>query len=97
MPGEGPEVWWTAGCCGGGFQVTRITVGEKGYTVGIVGLRRIFEQLVAMGRALGEDTAEELLAMVKARNYVPSSAEGKYRAALLREYAAFQASRETRD
>ena len=90
-------MWRTAGCYGGGGQVTRITVGEKGYTVGIVGLRRIFEQLGAMGRAPEEDTADELLAMVKTHNYVPSSAEEEYRTALLHEYAAFQASRETRD
>jgi hypothetical protein len=87
-----------AGCCsGGGGQVTRISVGEKGYTVGIVGLTRILEQLVAMGRRPVEDTADELLAMVKTRNYVPSAEEEEYKTALLREYGAFQASRETRD
>ncbi|MGD2143854.1 MAG: hypothetical protein PVF54_05190 [Anaerolineae bacterium] len=96
MSDRGLDMWRTAGCCGRGGQVTRITVSEKGYTVGIVGLRRIFEQLVATGQRLVEDTADELLAMVKTRNYVPSSAEEEYRTALLREYAAFQALRETR-
>jgi hypothetical protein len=74
-----------------------VTLGEKRYRVGIVGLRQIFEQLAAMGRRPAGDTADELLAMVKVRNYVPSSADEEYRTALLREYAAFQASREARD
>jgi hypothetical protein len=43
------------------------------------------------------DTTDELLTIVRVRNYVPSSAEEEYRTALLREYAAFQAPGETRD
>lgn len=95
MPGRGPMMWRTAGCCGGGDgKVTRITVGDRGYTVGIVGLGQVFEQLYVMGRKPTADIGDELLAVVKTRNYVPSSAEERYKIALLREYAAFCASRE---
>jgi len=76
--------------------VTRITVGDDGCTVGIVGLTRMFAQLVAMGHRPVEDTGDERLAMVNTRNYAPSSAE-RYRRALLCEYSAFQASKDTKD
>jgi hypothetical protein len=88
-------MWRTAGCCGGGGgEVTRIIVGENGYAVGIVALKRIFEQMYVMGHRPTTDTGDELLAMVKTRNYVPSSAEEEFKTALLREYAAFHASNE---
>lgn len=91
-------MWRTAGCCGGGgSEITRITLGEKGYTVGIVALERIFEQMYVMGRRPTTDLGDELLAMVKTRNYVPSSAEEEYKTALLQEYAAFRVSREGRE
>jgi hypothetical protein len=35
------------------------------------------------------DVCDELLAMVKAHNYIPPLGEERYKSALLREYAAF--------
>jgi hypothetical protein len=97
MPGRGPMMWRTAGCCGGGdAEVTQVAIDERGFTVGIVGLKQVFEQLYAIGRKPQDGVRDELLAMVKTRNYVPPSAEERYKTALLREYAAFCASKETR-
>ena len=96
MPGRGPLMWRTAGCCGGrDAEVTRVAIDDRGFTVGIVGLKQVFEQLSTMGRKPEAGVRDELLAMVKSRNYVPPSAEERYKAALLREYAAFCASKET--
>ena len=91
-------MWQTAGCCGGGdAEVTQVAIDDRGFTVGIIGLKQVFEQLYAMGRKLEAAVCDELLAMVKTRNYVPPSAEERYKAALLREYAAFCASKEIRE
>lgn len=96
MPGRGPTMWRTAGCCGGrDAEVTQVAVDDRGFTVGIIGLKQVFEQLYAMERKAEDRVRDELLAMVKSRNYVPPSAEERYRTALLREYAAFCASKET--
>jgi hypothetical protein len=87
----------TAGCCGGGDdEVTQVVIDDRGFTVGIVGLKQVFEQLDMIGRKPEADVCDELLAMVKTRNYVPASAEEQCKAALLREYAIFCASKETR-
>jgi hypothetical protein len=93
MPGRGPMMWRTAGCCGGGdAEVTQVAMDDRGFTVGIIGLKQVFEQLYTMGRKPEDRVCDELLAMIKTRNYVPPSAEERYKAALLREYAAFCAS-----
>lgn len=93
MPGNSPMMWQTVGCsCGGNAKVTQVAI--DGFTVGIVGLKLIFEQLHVMGRKPEPDVCDELLAMVKTRNYVPSSAEERYKSVLLREYAAFCAKKE---
>jgi hypothetical protein len=90
-------IWRTAGCCAGGdAEVTQVAVDDRGFTVGIVGLKQTFEQLYTMGRKPEADVRDELLAMVKTRNYVPPSAEERYKVALLRKYAAFCASKESR-
>lgn len=97
MPGKGPMMWRTAGCCGGGgAEMTQITLDDKGSTVGMVGLKQVFHQLYTMGRKPGGDVCDELLARVKAHNYVPPLAEEQYKSALLREYGVFCASKETR-
>jgi hypothetical protein len=84
-------MWRTAGCCGGSdAEVTQVAIDDRGFTVGIVGLKQVF------GRKPQDGVRDELLAMVKTRNYVPPSAEERYKTALLREYAAFCASKETR-
>jgi hypothetical protein len=84
----------TTGCCGGvDAEVTQVAIDDRGFTVGIVGLKQAFEQLYTMGRKPEAGVRDELLAMVKTRNYVPPSAEERYKTALLREYAAFCASK----
>ena len=89
-------MWRTAGCCGGrDAEVTQVAMDDRGFTVGIIGLKQIFEQLYTMGRKPKAGVCDELLAMIKTRNYVPPSAEERYKAALLREYAAFCATKET--
>jgi hypothetical protein len=90
-------MWRTAGCCGGSdAEVTQVAIDDRDFTVGIVGLKQVFEQLYTMGRRPEADVCDELLAMVKTRNYIPPSAEERYKTALLREYIAFCASKETR-
>lgn len=86
-------MWRTAGCCGGGDVVVAwITIDDKGSIVGVMGLKRIFQQLCAMGCRPEADVCDELLAMVKAHNYIPPLEEERYKSALLREYTAFCAS-----
>ena len=90
-------MWRTAGCCGGGdAEVTHVAIDDRGFTVGIVGLKQVFAQIYVIGHKPEAEVVEELLAMVKTRNYVPPSAEERYQAALLREYAAFCASKGTK-
>ena len=97
MPGRGPMMWRTAGCCGGSdAEVTQVAIDDRGFTIGIIGLKQVFEQLYTMERKPEAGVCDELLAMVKTHNYVPPSAEERYKAALLREYAAFWASKESR-
>lgn len=95
MPGRGPMMWRTAGCCGGDSSVTQVDIYGNGLTVGIVGLQAAFEQLYALGLDPDDSVQNELLAMIKAQNYVPQSAEEAYKTALLREYAAFCAKKES--
>jgi hypothetical protein len=90
---RGLMMWRTAGCCGGGDVVVAwITIDDKGSIVGVMGLKRIFQQLCAMGCRPEADVCDELLAMVKAHNYIPPLEEERYKSALLREYTAFCAS-----
>jgi len=88
-------MWRMASCCGGGSdEVTQVDIYGRGLTVGIIGLKAIFEQLYALGLDPDDSIGDELLAMIKdARNYVPRSGEEVYKAALLREYAAFCAEK----
>ncbi len=60
-------------CCSGDAEVTSVPLDERGISVGIVGLKQIFEQLYVMGRKPEGEVAEELLSMVKMRNYVAPS------------------------
>ena len=97
MPGRGPMMWRAAGCCGGDTGITQVDIYGNGVTVGIVGLKEAFEQLYALGLEPNDAVQDELLAMIKAQNYVPRSAEGAYKAAILREYAAFCAKKDQAD
>jgi hypothetical protein len=81
-------MWRRAGCCGGqDAQVKQIKV--DGVPVGLAGLDTIFEQLYVLGKRPEGAVADEPLAMVEARNYVPRSAEEEYKQALLGEFASF--------
>ena len=65
-----------------------------GFTVGLVGLDEVFEELYREGRAPSEDVKGLLLSRVKARNYVPPKAEVQYAEALLKEYRKFYQAKE---
>ncbi len=86
MPGQMPNRRGQPACCGGDWRVKQIHIGQV--MVGIVGLREVLEQLYQLGRLPSPETAEELLAMVKTRNWVAHGSEEDYKEALLREYAA---------
>ncbi len=88
MAGQGPMMWRMC-TCRGDEDITQVDIQGNGMTIGLVGVRQAFQQLRAAGLAADEKVADELLAMIKGRNYVPQSAESLYKAALLREYAAF--------
>jgi len=81
-------MWRMSSCCGGD-EVTQVDIHGDGMTIGLVGLRQIFDQFYALGLEPNDPIGDQLLAMIKARNYVSRSAEQAYKAALLREYAAF--------
>jgi hypothetical protein len=67
--------------------VRQIQIGNV--PVGVVGLDDALEQLYRLGRKPGPETAEELLAMIKTRNWVARNSEEDYKEALLREYSAY--------
>jgi hypothetical protein len=77
--------------CGSGVPVNTVLIGGK--TVALHALPLIFQRFREMGRA-PDTAAEELFQTVKIYNYVPPEAEANYREAILREYAAFCASKE---
>jgi len=83
----------TGACCPrGDSSVTQLRLSEEGGTVGIMGLKEVFEQLLAMGRTPEDVTQDELVGMVRAqKNYIPAQAdiEAVYWAALRREYGVF--------
>lgn len=94
MAGRGPTTRRRAACCGAGSEeITQVDIRGDGMTVGIVGLKELFEQLYAEGLSPEEAVGDRILAAIKAHNYVSRSAEETYRAALLREYAAFRAQK----
>jgi uncharacterized metal-binding protein len=73
--------------CGSGVPVTKLSIG--GQAVELVALPLIFRRFREAGRGQDEEAMRELFDTVKIYNAVPAEAEGGYRAALLREYAAF--------
>jgi hypothetical protein len=83
-----PERSREATCsCGSGVPVTR--VGINGKTVELVALPLILRKFKETGRGQDEETIRELFETVKIYNEVPAEAEGSYREAVRREYAAF--------
>ncbi|MCL7452426.1 MAG: hypothetical protein M8467_05195 [Anaerolineae bacterium] len=87
MSGERATNRGQSPCCGGDWRVKQIQIG--GVTVGIVGLTDVLEQVYRLGSQPCPETAEELLARVKAQNWVERKSERDYREALLREYTAY--------
>lgn len=86
---------WRQSCtCNLDARVRQIQIGNV--IVGIVGLDDALKQLYLLGRPPGPETAEELLAMIKTRNYVYRGDEPDYKDALLREYIAYVSSEEGR-
>ena len=73
--------------CGSGVPVTKVTI--DGQTVELVALPLIFRQFRETGRGLDDGAKRELFETLKIYNAVPPEAEGSYREAVLREYAAF--------
>jgi hypothetical protein len=73
--------------CGSGVPVTKVAI--DGQTVELVALPLIFRQFREKGRGQDEGVARELFETVKIYNAVPAEAEGSYREAVAREYAAF--------
>jgi len=72
------------GCCGGKPRGRMLQVGE--HDIGVIGLAEIFEEVKKLGINDEEILMDELFKRAKIYNYIPSSIEGDYRKALLREY-----------
>jgi len=68
-----------------------------GGQVGLLGVEQAFLEVLSLGRADEDVLAEELLRRLKKKNYIPDSAAGKYKAALLREYKEFAARAQKED
>ena len=75
-----------------GPRPTLVDLGNE-VRVGLVGMEEAFDRFYAEGREPCPELAAELLAAIKARNYVSRSVEDPYKAALLREYDAYYAAR----
>jgi hypothetical protein len=94
MSGAGLGLWRISQCCGGSREeIVQVDIYRDGRGIGLVGLRTIFEQLLALGRAPDASVQDELLNMVAAKNYVPPRAEPEYAVGLLRGYAKFYAKK----
>lgn len=64
-----------------------------GRTIGVIGLKAVFEQFYRSGRQPDAVCADELAKIVAAKNEVPADAASGLGAALLREYAKFHAEK----
>ena len=73
--------------CGSGAPVTKVTIDGK--AVELMALPLILRQFREAGQRQDEEPKRELFETVKIYNAVPPEAEGSYREAVLREYAAF--------
>ncbi len=74
--------------CQSGLPAMALNI--QGARVEVVALRTIFEKMRETNRPPGgADVTQDLLDVVKVYNFVPPDAEGAWREALAREYAAF--------
>jgi len=92
----GPLAWKMC-TCSGSDDVTQVDIHGNGVAVGLVGLKQAFQHLRSLGVEPAGSTAEQLLTMIQVQNYVPRSAQEAYKAALLREYAAYCAKEQQSD
>jgi hypothetical protein len=76
--------------------VTYIKVGSRGVTIGMLGLDKVFLQLLEMNRHPDQVTDTELVGMARKFNYIPEreTVEADYAVALRRVYASFYAQQE---
>jgi len=83
-------MWQTTCICrSDAATVRRVDLFGDGRLIGLFGLDLAFQQLYVMGKAPSEAVAQELLAMIKANNYVPPRMSQEYAAGLLRLYTQF--------
>ncbi|MEW6424875.1 MAG: thioredoxin family protein [Bacillota bacterium] len=77
-----------SGCCDPNApRVYKLNL--DGGRVGLLGVEQAFLDVLSLGPADDDTLAAELLRRLKKNNYIPDSATGKYKAALLREYKEF--------
>ncbi len=84
---EPPEEKQATCSCGSGIPVQKVVI--EGQEVTLVALPLIFQQFRETGKAPGGGVAQELLAVVKIYNEVPTESEGAYTTVITQEYAAF--------
>jgi len=82
-----PSTMSSTCACASDIPITQVKI--DGISVGLVALEPIFEQLYQEGRRDGPGLDEDLIKAVKVYNYVPPSAEERYKATLLEEYEKF--------
>ncbi|MFH1625146.1 MAG: thioredoxin family protein [Pseudomonadota bacterium] len=70
-----------------GEDTSMVNVG--GHRVGMIGLKEIFTHVHAMGITDQAEIRHEILQRAKSKNYITKKFEGKYAAALFREYRRF--------
>ena len=71
----------------------QIIVGR--FPTGFTGLDEIFQSLFGMNKAPTDDLGLELVSRARELNYIPSSAESDFAAALLREYRSYCEQKQT--
>lgn len=89
---EGSEAKVATCECGSGIPILEVAV--DGRVVTLIALPLIFQQFHQAGKMPGEETARELLEVVKIYNPILQEEEEDYAKALLREYAAFSEKQE---
>lgn len=83
-------------CLPGAEGLTYLKVGTRGVTVGVMGLDKVFQQLLMMGNRPEEVTDTELVGMARKFNYIPDRETVKvdYAIALRQAYTAFYTRQE---
>jgi hypothetical protein len=88
VPESTEETGKAAACsCGSGIPIQKVQI--NGQEVTLIALPLIFEQFRQSRKIPSETTARELLDTVKLYNPISDGSDEQYKAALMREYAAF--------